>query len=302
MSRQFRVCVVGGINVDIAGTPYSAMIHGDSNPGRVKVSLGGVGRNIAENASLLGMEVTMLTALGDDAYTPWIRSRCSAQGIRLDLARFVPDMKNSLYVSLNGADGDLYAAVSDMEICQAVTPAYLLSAADALREADAVVADANLTAISLRFLAENCRGRLSVDPVSVRKAKRLDGLLDGLQMIKPNLPEAQVLTDSRSADEAAASLCRAGVQRVLITLGASGALYAADGHSGSLPCIPGRIVNTNGCGDAFFAGALRAMLEGASIRDMTRVGLAAASLCAESETSVNHEACWDKVLQRAKIQ
>ena len=302
MNRRYRVCVVGGVNVDISGTPFSPMIHGDSNPGHVQVSMGGVGRNIAENASLLGMEVTMLTALGDDAYTPWIRSSCAEKRIGLDLARCVPGMRNCIYLSLNGADGDLYAAVSDMELCRHITPAYLLSVMDVLEQADAVVADANLTAISLRFLAEHCQGRLSVDPVSVKKAARLDGLLNGLQMIKPNLPEAEALTGIHGVEESAAALWHAGVKRVLITLGGNGAYCCGDSAYGRLDCIPGRIVNTNGCGDAFFAAALRAMLEGGSVLEMTRVGLAAASLCAESETSVNPEAKWEQVLLRAAIR
>mgnify|MGYP000747865822 CR=1 FL=1 len=43
------VAVVGAVNVDIGGTPDSALVPADSNPGRVTVTLGGVGRNIAEN-------------------------------------------------------------------------------------------------------------------------------------------------------------------------------------------------------------------------------------------------------------
>ena len=45
------VAVVGAGNVDIGGTPDSALVPADSNPGRVTVTLGGVGRNIAENLS-----------------------------------------------------------------------------------------------------------------------------------------------------------------------------------------------------------------------------------------------------------
>ena len=46
--------VVGGVNVDIGGIAFSPLVAADSNPGTVKISLGGVGRNIAHNLSLLG--------------------------------------------------------------------------------------------------------------------------------------------------------------------------------------------------------------------------------------------------------
>ena len=51
--------------MDIGGTPSKALVAQDSNPGRVRMSLGGVGRNIAHNLSLLGLDVRMLTAFGD---------------------------------------------------------------------------------------------------------------------------------------------------------------------------------------------------------------------------------------------
>ena len=42
------------------------LVPHDSNPGQVRMSLGGVGRNIAHNLCLLGTEVKLLTAFGDD--------------------------------------------------------------------------------------------------------------------------------------------------------------------------------------------------------------------------------------------
>ena len=48
------VTVVGGVNMDIGGHPAAPLVMQDSNPGTVGMSLGGVGRNIAHNLSLLG--------------------------------------------------------------------------------------------------------------------------------------------------------------------------------------------------------------------------------------------------------
>ena len=60
--------VVGGVNLDIGGQSDGPLVPGDSNPGRVRISLGGVGRNIAHNMALLGLDVRFLTAFGDDLY------------------------------------------------------------------------------------------------------------------------------------------------------------------------------------------------------------------------------------------
>ena len=60
------VVVVGGANVDICGRSWDPLVQADSNPGLVGMSIGGVGRNIAHNLGLLGVDVRMLTACGDD--------------------------------------------------------------------------------------------------------------------------------------------------------------------------------------------------------------------------------------------
>ena len=47
--------VCGGVNIDIGAHSFAPLRDRDSNPGRVELSLGGVGRNIAHNMRLLGV-------------------------------------------------------------------------------------------------------------------------------------------------------------------------------------------------------------------------------------------------------
>ena len=67
MSNSY-IAIVGGANMDIQGFPYEKFIPRDSNPGKIKVSLGGVGRNIGENLVKLGIETRLLSVIGDDPY------------------------------------------------------------------------------------------------------------------------------------------------------------------------------------------------------------------------------------------
>ena len=57
------VYVIGAVNMDLSGTPAAPLRAGDSNPGRISLSPGGVGRNIAENLSLLGRKVFLITIM-----------------------------------------------------------------------------------------------------------------------------------------------------------------------------------------------------------------------------------------------
>ena len=79
--KRGRIAVVGGANMDIGGFPSAALIPGDSNPGQVRMSVGGVGRNIAENAARMGLEVELITALGADGNGRMILEDCG-QGHR----------------------------------------------------------------------------------------------------------------------------------------------------------------------------------------------------------------------------
>ena len=48
-----EITIIGGINIDIEGCPFGSLKAEDSNPGKISLAYGGVGRNIAENAALL---------------------------------------------------------------------------------------------------------------------------------------------------------------------------------------------------------------------------------------------------------
>ena len=60
------ITIIGGINIDIEGRPYNKLKYEDSNPGKISISYGGVGRNIAENAARMGEKVAMISFIGND--------------------------------------------------------------------------------------------------------------------------------------------------------------------------------------------------------------------------------------------
>ena len=88
-------------------------------------------------------------------------------------------------------------------------------------------------------------------------------------------------------EKAADALSAMGVHRMFISLGADG-VYAAMGKQKLwLPNIPGRMVNTTGCGDAFMAALVWAYLEGSDLETTAKAGLAAGSIAMESPETIN---------------
>ena len=286
------VYVIGGVNMDISGTPAGTLRPGDSNPGRISLSPGGVGRNIAENLSRLGRRVSLITILGADPYANVIREHCRNVGIDLSMSFTDPLGHTSTYLCLNEQNGDLHAAVSDMAICEELTPDRLGPILPALNRGSFLIADANLPEETLAWIAENVMIPIAADPVSTAKASRLRPLLPKLTFLKPNLPEAEILTgffhgEAGSLSRLADALHTLGVSKVFLSLGAQG-VWADDGREGALiPCVPGAIVNTSGCGDAFVAAAADACMRNLGTMDCARRGLAAAAICAEDPAPVS---------------
>ena len=286
------VVVVGGINVDIGGKSYAPLVEADSNPGTVKISLGGVGRNIAHNLSLLGTDVRMLTAFGDDVHGQQVAASCSELGIDLSHAQKIAGGTTSTYLYLTDEKGEMALAVSDMEICKKITPSYLSSNLSLLQNAQVVIADANIPAESLIYLAENCTAPLFCDPVSTTKAEKLRPILDKIHTLKPNRLEAELLSGVKietkdDIAKAADKLLEMGVHRLFMSLGADGVYAAMDDQRLWLPNLPGHMVNTTGCGDAAMAAISWAYLEGMNLKDTAMAGLAAGAIAMESAETIN---------------
>lgn len=284
--------VVGGVNVDIGGRAFAPLVAADSNPGSVSVSLGGVGRNIAHNLSLMGVDVRLLTAYGTDVHGERVAASCSTLGIDLSNALRVSDCATSTYLYLTDPEGEMALAVSDMAICDRITPEYLAEKLPLLQNAQVVVADANIPGESLQYLAENCTVPLFIDPVSTKKAEKLRPILHRIHTLKPNRLEAELLSGVKIETRedlirAADVLLDMGVHRLFISLGAEGVLAAMGTEKRWLPNLPGNMVNTTGCGDAFMAALVWAYLEGMDLESTARAGLAAGAIAMESGETIN---------------
>lgn len=285
--RRGYVAVVGAVNVDIWGRSYAGLIPGDSNPGEVRLSMGGVGRNIAHNLRLLDVPVGMLTLLGEDAWAAQVEASCRALGIDLSHAQHIPGGRTGAYLCIAGPDGDMALALCDTDIAEALTPATLEAHLDWLNGAAAVVFDGNLSAESAAYLAARCTAPLFADPVSVRKAPHLLPALGRLHTLKPNRLEAQALSGEADPLEAARVLHGMGVGLVCVSDGARGLAWADGSGSGRVPCPPTKLVNATGGGDAMMAALVRAFLDGMDTPAALRFALAVSSLAVERAGTIN---------------
>jgi pseudouridine kinase len=292
--------VVGAVNVDIWGRSFHPLVDRDSNPGEIRLSMGGVGRNIAHNMRLLDINVEMLTAIGGDTWGAQIEGSCHELGIGLERAVRVPDGRTSTYMFITGPDGDMSIALCDTDIARHITPAFIEKNLDMLNRAQLVVFDGNLTEETIDCLTEKCTVPLFVDPVSAVKAKKLIPFLGRIHTIKPNALEAMALTGEHSADAAAEALIYAGVKRAFVSDGANGIVAAHGLDMLRVPCCPARLVNATGGGDAVMAALCRSFMEGRDIVESAKYALAAGALAVECCETINPLLCDRAIKDRMK--
>ena len=290
-----RVAVIGGVNMDIGGSPFAKLVMRDSNPGIITARPGGVGRNIAHDLRLLGVNVSLVTAVGGDVYGQGILDSCRELGIDMSLARILPERRSSTYLYVTDETGDMQIGIADMEITECITPEYLASRMDEINAFDAVVLDANLSAESVEYAARHCTAPIIADPVSTAKAMRLVPVLDKLWAIKPNIYEAEKLTGEHDPEKAAAALLDKGVKRVFISLGEEGMRAAERGSVVHMPRELVTVVNTTGAGDAATSAIVWAALAGMDIAGCARAAVKAGAITACCEGANNPELCAEKL-------
>jgi pseudouridine kinase len=288
------VVVVGGANTDVIGVPAADLVERDSNPGTIRTSAGGVGRNVAENLARLGVRVELVTAFGGDAAGAELRASCRGAGIGVSQSLTVADLPGPHYLAVLDARHDMAVGINDMRALDRLTSGVLAEPerAAVLLAADLVVIDANLPAESLAWIAWTVRAPIVLEPVSAAKAARAAQTVPRLAALTPNTLEAEVLLGHEvvgieGALGAARELVALGAGSAYVTCGAEGVAWAEPGGSGVEPAPPVAVANASGAGDAFCAGVAYGQLARAGAHTAARMGAALAAFALADEDTVS---------------
>lgn len=311
-----KVLVIGSANLDVKGRLLGPPIAGSSNAAAIRTSHGGVARNVAENLARLGAPVTLLTAVGDDTVGDDLLRHAAAIGIDISRALRVPGESSGIYLAALDMTGDLALGLDDLGIVERLSSDYLEANADAFEDADMIVLDMNLEAdafdTALR-LARTAGKPVCVDPTSDERAARLAPFLAQIDIITPNMTEAESILaaiertypherenlagiqDHDRALQTARRLVYLGVNMVVVTQAERGACYATEFESGQLPAVKVRIADTTGAGDALTATLIFGLTHDISLSDSVQLGLRAAALTLRTTATVAPELSLDRL-------
>jgi ribokinase len=259
------ILVIGSSNTDmVVKSPHLPAPGETIIGGSFFMNPGGKGANQAVAAARLGGSVTFVCKTGNDMFGKRARQQFREEGINTDLVIEDPvqpsgvalitvdDQGENCIVVASGANGHLYE--QDLE-----------PAIPFLQEAGIILLQLEIPVNTVAFAARTAAGfgkQVILNPAPVCPLD--DELLNNLSVITPNETEAFLLTgikviDETTAAEAAKFLAAKGVETVIITLGAKGALVL---HRDQLNLVSAPIVqavDTTAAGDVF-TGALAVAL------------------------------------------
>lgn len=287
------ITTIGGSNIDVQGKSQSNLIKYDSNPGKISLSYGGVGKNIAENISKLGISSRLITSLGDDFYGKGFKEYLMEQNIDISDILFSKEETTSMYLSILNEKNDLEVAISSENICKGITPNYLEGLKRKLFNSKLIVVDTNLEEETLNYLAHlRKKPKLLLDPVSTKKAMKVKDFIGRFHTIKPNKYEAEALSGIKINDDkdlyvAGKFFIDKGVQQVYISLGSKGVFYMSKHEKGIIEAPKFNPINTTGAGDAFCAGIAYGMFNDMSMIETTKFAILAGMLASLSTETVS---------------
>ncbi|MEN8194220.1 MAG: carbohydrate kinase family protein [Bacteroidota bacterium] len=295
MQRQKIITVVGASNVDITGFSNEKLIYQDANIGTMKTSVGGVGRNIAENLLRLGFTINLISVFGDDPLSKYLIKSCKDIELTIENSLFLQNASASTFLATMDENNDLAVGISAMDIYDQIDNEFILSRIPIINRSDYVVLETNMPENILQLIADNViEAKLVLDTVSGVKALKAKNILSKLYILKTNLIEAQMLsgmevTESKDYDKLVSFFLDQGVQNVFITLGKEGVVFGNKEIIKTHKPIRTKVTNTIGAGDSFVSGLIYGDSKAYSIEEVARYGMASASINVQHDSAVSPE-------------
>ncbi|MEU6994753.1 ribokinase [Streptomyces sp. NPDC046465] len=278
MTPTPHIAVLGSANMDLVAYVAEAPRRGETVTGReFRTVPGGKGANQAVAAARAGATVSMIGAVGTDAYGTRLRSGLEHSGVDTDLLRTVETPTGTAHIVVDDNGGNAIVVVPGANgTVTALAPGDegLIASADTLLLQLEVPVE-GVVAAARAARRHGVRTVLTPAPAQLLPPD----LLGAIDLLLPNEHEAAALTGITDDPHAAAEALLSQVPEVVITLGSHGSLYAARGAEPVTVRAPQvAAVDTTGAGDTF-AGALAvALAEGDSVVDALAWASAAAAL------------------------
>lgn len=289
------ILVLGASIVDIFGFCGRSYAQRDSIPGHIKISFGGVCRNIAENLARVGINTEFISTLGDDENGKSILEHSRRFGYNMENSLFLKGESTPTYMAILNHKGEMESAVVDMESLNKMDEAFIEGKHEVFANAEYTIVDSD-NPVLLEYILKKYEGKSKfiLDPVSAKKARKIRHLIKYFHTVKPNRFETEALcgfkieTDD-DLKKAGRFFIEQGVKNAFISLDSDGIYYiTSEGEEGTLACCESiNVKNVTGAGDSFVAGIGYGYMNNLSIKDTLKYSMAMSIITITHEETIN---------------
>ena len=285
MAMHANVVVVGSLNMDLVTRAERLPVAGETLAGESFGTVpGGKGANQAVAAARLGAKVAMIGCVGADAYGAQLRQALLDEGIDCQGVSTVAGVSSGvalIVVDASSQNAIVIVAGGNGQLLPASVQGF-----DALLQAaDVIICQLEVPQATVAHTL--ARGRALGKTVILNPAPATGPLptawFGNIDYLIPNESEASALTGLAvtsldSAKVAASQLLALGVGKVIITLGAQGALFADGQAFAHFPAPLVQPLDTTAAGDTFVGGFAAALAAGRSEPEAIAFGQQAAAI------------------------
>ena len=286
------IVVLGAVFVDIKGYPSEVYIPGGRNAGRVEQVHGGVSRNIAEDIANVELRPTFISLVDDSGAGADVIKKLKSHKVNTDYIRVTPNGMGT-WLAVFGNNGDVEAAISKRPDLHPILDTLIEHGDEIFSQADSISLEIDIDKDIVKqvfMLAEKYGKPVYAVVSNMRIAVERRDFLRSTHCFVCNQQEAGILfsddysdkTPQEMADILAERIKAARIQRMIVTMGEHGAVYATiDGEKGMCPAKKVDVKGTTGAGEAFFAGATIGLTYGKTMQEACEIGtrLAASVIC-----------------------
>ena len=286
------IVVLGAVFVDIKGYPSEVYIPGGRNAGRVEQVHGGVSRNIAEDIANVELRPTFISLVDDSGAGDDVIKKLKSHKVNTDYIRVTPNGMGT-WLAVFGNNGDVEAAISKRPDLHPILDTLIEHGDEIFSQADSISLEIDIDKDIVKqvfMLAEKYDKPVYAVVSNMRIAVERRDFLRSTHCFVCNQQEAGILFSDDYSDKApeemadilAERIKAARIQRMIVTMGEHGAVYATiDGEKGICPAKKVDVKDTTGAGDAFFAGATIGLTYGKTMQEACEIGtrLAASVIC-----------------------
>lgn len=300
------VTIVGGVNIDISGSPEAGLVRNNSNPGKIVHLLGGAGRNISLTLTKLEIPNYFISVFGDDINGRKFLDDAKENNMDVQYCEMIKGEATSSFLYINDAEGTRITGIDDMNIYNNMTPAFIEKNLDRINNSEYCIIDTNLPEDTINYICKKVTSPLVVKTVSLNKNHRLIHNLKKIEILITTKNELshlllQLNETYISLNQSVDFLLSKGVKNIIVFSTKSGLFFKNYNNKYQLKVNHPSAVNTNGASATLTGALIWGLQSNMKWEDALKYAYAAAISTMETQETVNQNLSQEFLLEKKQL-